>query len=103
MVITRVESEECSILRANPSSSSRFQGTKLFPNRSGRVANSFDCARQLILGHTKVPRPIFNMVLTLDNDFAAVRTDFIDHFIPSPWANREGNGVTPVSFRLTGW
>jgi hypothetical protein len=52
----------------------------LFPNRGGRVANRFDCASQLIFGHAKMPRPIFNVILTLDNDFTSVRTDFTDHF-----------------------
>ena len=54
-------------------------GAKLFANRGGRVANPFDCARQLIFGNAKMPGPIFNMVLMLDNDFAAVRSCFTDH------------------------
>jgi hypothetical protein len=54
-------------------------GAKLFANRSNRVANAFDCARQFVFGHAKMPRPIFHMILTLNNDFAAVRTDFTDH------------------------
>jgi hypothetical protein len=61
-------------------SSERPWGAKLFANRSGRVANAFDCAGQLIFGHAKMPRPKFNVILMLDNDFAAVRTDFTDHF-----------------------
>jgi len=72
----------------------------LFANRSGRVANRFDCARQLIFGHVKMPRPIFNMILTLDNDFAAVRGDFTDHLFVG-LAIQEGNRVASVSFRLT--
>ena len=72
----------------------------MFANRSGRVANRFDCARQLIFGHVKMPRPIFNMILTLDNDFAAVRGDFTDHLFVG-LAIQEGNRVASVSFRLT--
>jgi hypothetical protein len=66
-----------------PSSGGRLHGTKFFPNRSGRIANPFDCARQLVFGHTKMPRPIFNMILMLDNDFAAVRSDCLtdDHVL----------------------
>jgi hypothetical protein len=29
----------------------------LLPNCSGRIANPFDCAHQLIFGHAKMPRP----------------------------------------------
>jgi hypothetical protein len=42
------------------------------------------------------------MVLTLDNDFAAVRSDFTDHLFCG-LAVQEGNRVASVSFRLTGW
>jgi hypothetical protein len=42
------------------------------------------------------------MVLTLDNDFAAVRSDFTDHLFCG-LAVQEGNKVASVSFRLTGW
>ena len=35
-------------------------------------------------GHAKMPRPIFNMILPLDNDFTAVRSDFTDHFSGLP-------------------
>jgi hypothetical protein len=56
----------------------------LFANCGGRVANPFDCARQLIFGNAKMPGPIFNMVLMLDNDFAAVRSCFTDHLFGAP-------------------
>jgi hypothetical protein len=36
-------------------SSGRSYGAKLFPNCGGRVANPFDCARQLIFGNAKMP------------------------------------------------
>jgi hypothetical protein len=59
-------------------------GAKLFANCGSRVADPFDCARQLIFGNAKMPGPIFNMVLMLDNDFAAVRTSFTDHLFGAP-------------------
>jgi hypothetical protein len=61
-----------------------YGANKLFPNCGGRVANPFDCARQLIFGNAKMPGPIFNMVLMLDNDFAAVRSCFTDHLFCAP-------------------
>jgi hypothetical protein len=64
--------------------SGRPWGAELFPNRGGRVANPFDCARQLIFGNAKMPGPIFNMVLMLDNDFAAVGSCFTDHLFGAP-------------------
>ena len=72
----------------------------MFANRSGRVADLFDCPRQLVFGNAKMPRPIFNVILVLDNDLAAVRTDFTDHFFAAPLFQK-GNGVASVSFRLT--
>jgi hypothetical protein len=61
-----------------------YGANKLFPNCGGRVANPFDCARQLIFGNAKMPGPIFNIVLMLDNDFAAVRSCFTDHLFCAP-------------------
>jgi hypothetical protein len=69
---------------AKLSSGRSYGANKLFPNCGGRVANPFDCARQLIFGNAKMPGPIFNMVLTLDNDFAAVRSCFTDHLFCAP-------------------
>jgi hypothetical protein len=58
------------------------RGAKLFANRSGRVANPFDCASQLVFGYAKMQRPIFNMILMRDNDFAAVGSDYsTDHVL----------------------
>jgi hypothetical protein len=74
----------------------------LFPNCGGRVANPFDCARQLIFGNAKMPAPIFNLVLMLDNDFAAVRICFTDHLFcaPSyPQSKRGGVGFVPLAGR----
>jgi len=87
----RVESDpgRPALTAANPSSSSCLRDTKLFPNRGGRVANRFDCASQLIFGHAKMPRPIFNVILTLDNDLASVRTDFTDHFCGPRYSGRK--------------
>jgi hypothetical protein len=66
---------------------------KLFANRSGRVANPFDCADQLIFCHAKMPCPIFYMVLMLDDDFAAVRSDGTDHFFAGPVLFEKHGGV----------
>jgi hypothetical protein len=61
--------------------SERLRRAKLFANRSGRVANPFDCADQLVFSNSKMPRPISNLILMLDEDFATVRNDcFTDHF-----------------------
>jgi hypothetical protein len=67
-------SERGAIMQPQSLSSGLPRGAKLFANRGGRVANPFDCARQLNFGNAKMPGPIFNMVLMLDNDFAAVRS-----------------------------
>jgi hypothetical protein len=65
-------------------SSGRPRRAKFFANRSGRVADPFDCARQFVFSNAKMPRPIFNVILMLDDDFAAVRTDcFTGHFCGS--------------------
>jgi hypothetical protein len=83
-------------------SSGRPWGAKLFAHRGGRVANPFDCARQLIFGNAKMPGPIFNMVLMLDNDFAAVRSCFTDHLFCAPGyaESKQGRvGFVP----LAGW
>jgi hypothetical protein len=77
-------SERGAIMQPQSLSSGRRWGAKLFANSGGRVANPFDCARQLIFGNAKMPGPIFNMVLMLDNDFAAVRTCFTDHLFGAP-------------------
>jgi hypothetical protein len=83
-------------------SSGRLRRVELFPNRSGGIANRFDCARQLIFGHAKMPRPIFHMVLTLNNDFASVRSDFCaDHLFAGPVFSKE-TGSLKVGSRLTG-
>jgi hypothetical protein len=80
-------------------SSGRPRGTKLFPNRSGRVAYPLDCARQLVLGHAEMPRPIFNVIILLDNDFAAVRDDCVtDHGFYGLAISE--NGLAAGSFRL---
>jgi hypothetical protein len=89
-------------------SSGRPRGTKLFPNRSGRVAYPLDCARQLVLGHAEMPRPIFNVIILLDNDFAAVRDDCVtDHgfYEPSYFRKRtRGRFVPPEGIRqITHW
>lgn len=67
-------------MRANLSGR-RVRNAKLFANCSSRIANPFDCARQLVFGHAKMPRPVFNVVGVLDNNFAPVRSDYLaDHF-----------------------
>jgi hypothetical protein len=55
----------------------------LFTNGSGRIANPFDCPSQFISGHAKMPRPKFNVVLMLNNDFAAIGMRFTDHVVAS--------------------
>ena len=77
-------SERGAIMKPQSLGSGRPWGAELFPNRGGRVANPFDCARQLIFGNAKMPGPIFNMVLMVDNDFAAVRSCFTDHLFGAP-------------------
>src|ERR1700732_4819649 len=57
-------------------------GATLFANRGRRVANPFDRPRQLIFAHTKMPRPILNMIPMLKDDFAAIRSDCCtDHLV----------------------
>ena len=73
-------------------------GVKLFANRGGRVTNPLDRARQLVLSHAKMPRPIFNVILMLDNDFAAVRGDCLSDHVFTNLAVSE-NGVAVSSFR----
>jgi hypothetical protein len=70
----------------------------LFTNRSGRVAYTLDCARQLVFGHAKMPRPIFNVVLMLNNDFAAVRSECLTDHLSSLAISK--NGLAAGSFRL---
>jgi hypothetical protein len=92
-------SERGAIVRPQSLSSGRPWDAKLFPNCGGRVANPFDCARQLIFGDAKMPGPIFNMVLVLDNDFAPVRTYFTDHLFCAPGyaeSKRGGVGFVPL-------
>jgi len=61
-------------------SSGRPQRVELFANRSGGVADLFDCVHQLILGYAEMPRPIFNVVVMLNSDFVAVESDCLtDH------------------------
>ena len=40
-----------------------------------------------------MPRPIFNVILTLDNDLASVRTDFTDHFCGTRYSGRKQRSV----------
>jgi hypothetical protein len=77
-------SKRGAIMQPQSLSSRRPCCAKLFANGGGRVANPFDCARQLIFANAKMPGPIFNMVLMLDNDFAAVRSCFTDHLFDAP-------------------
>src|SRR6202008_2779391 len=93
-------SERGAIMKPQSLGSGRPWGAELFPNRGGRVANPFDCARQLIFGNAKMPAPIFNMVLMLDNDFAAVNICLLIIFF-APLAIHKTNGVVWDSFRLT--
>jgi hypothetical protein len=79
--------------------SGRPWGAKLFTNRSGRVAYPLDCAPQLVFGHAEMPRPIFNVIILLDNDFAAVGTDFTDHCFVARHSDRQQGRVAFVPER----
>jgi hypothetical protein len=97
-------SERSVITQLQNLSSGRPWSAKLLPNCGGRVANPFDCARQLIFGNAKMPGPIFNVVLVLDNDFAAVRSCFTDHLFGAPGytESKQGRVGFVPHYRLDG-
>ena len=70
----------------------------MFANCGGRVADPFDCAGQLVFAHAEMPRPIFNVILMLDNDFAAIRSNCLTDDVFRNLAIPE-NGLAAGSFR----
>jgi hypothetical protein len=51
----------------------------LLAHRGGRVADFVDCAREFLLSHAKMPGPVLNAILFVQNDLAALRSRNLNH------------------------